>query len=488
LAWLMLMLIVSALTGEGEYLIKPGDTLNIKILYKEDLSGSVKVSAGGYIVLPYPIGALKVEGLSADKVASMIADRLKEFVVNPSVFVSVTPAETFRVHVLGEVNSPSFLDVPEGTRLQEAITLAGGFTPEADLRHIKLTREDEGKMEFDFTTFIEKSDLTCNPLLKPGDTIIVPRMSEEEILKQQVVVIGAVSSPGVLRTTKAGRLTEILTKAGGVSPEADLENLTIIRKISKGEYSWIKVNLTEFLEGSKPDANPLILPGDLIFVPMKEIEKPIRVNVVGQVKNPASYPVSQGGRVFDAIYMAGGFSEDADITRVTIIQANPDRGIERANISLYLMTGDPKYNPKLEDGDTVFVPMAEGAKKIPPVQTAFYKSIRISIIGEVNLPGVYQISSNSSLLDVLKLAGGPTKDADLKRIMLIREKAEPQEKVDMEKVLTEGKFELMPQLQNNDTIFVPKIKEKPNIWRIAVSFAADISTILTLYLLILKAK
>jgi len=313
-------------------------------------------------------------------------------------------------------------------------------------------------------------------------------MSEEEILKQQVVVIGAVSSPGVLRTTKAGRLTEILTKAGGVSPEADLENLTIIRKISKGEYSWIKVNLTEFLEGSKPDANPLILPGDLIFVPMKEIEKPIRVNVVGQVKNPASYPVSQGGRVFDAIYMAGGFSEDADITRVTIIQANPDRGIERANISLYLMTGDPKYNPKLEDGDTVFVPMAEGAKKIPPVQTAFYKSIRISIIGEVNLPGVYQISSNSSLLDVLKLAGGPTKDADLKRIMLIREKAEPQEKVDMEKVLTEGKFELMPQLQNNDTIFVPKIKEKPNIWRIAVSFAADISTILTLYLLILKAK
>ncbi len=130
--------------------------------------------------------------------------------------------------------------------------------------------------------------------------------------------------------------------------------------------------------------------------------------------------------------------------------------------------------------------MSEGAKRIPAIHTTFFESIRVSIIGEVGSPNTYQVSSESSVLDVLKLAGGPTADADLRRVTVIREQTEQEQrlKIDLEKVLTEGDFKLLPSLQEDDTIFVPKMKPKRNIWGTIVRMAAEVSTIVIAYLLI----
>jgi protein involved in polysaccharide export with SLBB domain len=97
----------------------------------------------------------------------------------------------------------------------------------------------------------------------------------------------------------------------------------------------------------------------------------------------------------------------------------------------------------------------------------------------VHQPNTYQVSSDSNLLDILRLAGGPTTDADLKRVMILREKTEKEQRliVDLEKVLQEGELKLLPPLLTDDTIFVPKVKPSRNIWGIIVKTAADVSTI-----------
>jgi len=157
------------------------------------------------------------------------------------------------------------------------------------------------------------------------------------------------------------------------------------------------------------------------------------------------------------------------------------------NVKEYLVSGDERYNPPLAKGDTIFIPMSEGAKRIPAVHTAFFPSIRVTIIGEIARPDIYQVSREASVLDVLKLAGGPTSDADLERVMVIREKSGEGQKrlnIDLEKVLTEGEFQLLLPLQQDDTIFVPRSKPKRNIWGTVVRFAADISTIALAYLLV----
>ena len=493
---LIFILLASAASAQ-EYTISPGDTINITVWERESLSGSVVVDANGYISLPSPIGSVKVNGLTATEISRILTERLKEYVRNPTVFVSVTPAQGFRVHVLGEVQSPNFYQVPEGTSIQEVITRAGGFTQLADIRHIRLIRGEKNAAEddriqertIDFSQFVENGVLTANPVLEQNDVLIVPRLSKAERAGQIVTVIGAVNSRGTFPLEEPTPLIEVLVLAGWPSDVADTKNVSILN-ISDNKNSWKRVDLKSFLADGTASANPKVSPGEIVFVPRLEIEEQKRtfpVNVVGQVKQAGVYPVTAGTRLFDSIYMAGGITDDAALERVSIIHENPQSPTKvEMDIKKYLVMGDLSQNPQLAEGDTVIVPVSEDVKIVPEIHTTFAPSIRVSIMGEVATPGAYRVSPESSILDVLKLAGGPTADADLKRLTVIREQTEVEQrlKVDLEKVLTEGEFGLMPPLQKDDNIFVPKARPKREIWRTVVRTAADIATIAIAYYLI----
>jgi len=499
--------------AQEEYTVKPGDIITVTVLERQTLSGVVTVGSDGNITLPSPVGTVKVSGLTVKQISDLITECLKRYIKNPTVFVSVTPAEGFTVHVLGEVNSPNFIIVPEGTSLQEGITRAGGLTELADLKHIRLIRKEKEAADeaadapsarrlrpdadrteavtettIDFSQFVEKIDLTANPTLKADDVIIIPRLSWSERSMQTITVIGAVARAGTFNIEKPLPLIEVLKLAGGASDEADLQNLSILR-FSDGKYSWQKVNFKGFLAGDESAANPNISPGDTVFVPRMESkeEHTFLVNVAGQVVSSGAYPVTDETRLFDAIFMAGGFASDADIDKVTIIHQTPKSPVKtEVNVRNYLLTGDEKYNPPLAKGDTIFIPIAEYAKEVPLINTPFSPSARVAIIGEVTTPNTYQVSTKATVLDVLKLAGGPTSEADLKRVTIIREKPEEEKrlKIDLEKVLTEGEFKLLPPILADDTIFVPKLKPEKRIWRTFMQIVADVSTLVLLYLLV----
>ena len=479
-----------------EYTVKPGDLITVTVWERQTLSGTVTVDTNGNITLPMPIGSVKVAGLTAKQISDLLTERLKEYMVNPTVFVSISPAEGFTVHVLGEVQSPDFIKVPDGTTVQEAITRAGGFTPLADKKHIQLIRKEkdvDGKeiiLEsiIDFSQFQEFTDRTANPTLKPDDVLIIPRLPKDQRPKS-VNVIGAVAKPGTFDLEEPLPLIEVLALAGGPSDLAVLKDVSILT-ISNGNYSWTKVNFEGFLTGEDETANPNVSPGETVFVPKEPKEERFMVNVVGQVVRPGAYTVTDKSQLFDAIYQAGGFVDEAAIDKVTIIHPHPQSPVkEQVNVKEYLISGDEKYNPPLAEGETIFVPMSEGAKRIPSVHTAFFESMRVTIIGEVARPDMYQVSSSVSVLDVLKLAGGPTSNADLERVTIIREtlkkdEEQQQQTIDLEKVLTEGQFQLLPKLKADDTIFFPRMKPKRNIWGTIVSVARDVSTIVIAYLLI----
>jgi len=494
--------------------------LIISVWGQQSLSSSVTIGPSGHISLPPPIGALKVAGLTTTKIAALLEERLKAYIRNPIVFVSVQPAEGFIVHILGEVRIPNFYTVPEGTSLQELITRAGGLTELADIKRVRLYRKElssEGANQqeriqrqiIDYSQFLEKANMIANPTLKSQDVVLIPRLSREERAAQTVSVLGAVQIPGVHPLSEPLPLIEIIALAKGTTEDSDLSKVSILNS-EGGKYVWNHVSFKDFLSGLAPNANPMVSPGEIVYVPRRELEekRTFLVNVVGQVKDSGVFPVTEGARLFDAIYLAGGFVDEASIERVTLIHSKFQNPIKReVNIKNYLMTGSMEGNPILTDGDTVFVPMEESAKRIPSIHTPFFKSIRISVMGQVARPDDYQISVDANLLDILKLAGGPSGDADLKRVMIIREApkagsgvggteprlyrqkaagfiGEQRLEVDLEKVFEEGELKLLPELHANDTIFVPKVKPKRNIWGTIVRFAADVSTIAIAYLLI----
>ena len=495
-----------AVAQEEEYTAKPDDLITVTVWERQTLSGTVKVANNGNITLPMPIGSVKVAGLTATQISNLLTERLKEYMVNPTVFVSISPAEGFTVHVLGEVQLPNFIKVPDDTTLQEVITRAGGFTPLADKKHIQLIRKEKDadqkeiilESTIDFSQFQEFTDRANNPTLKPDDVLIIPRLPKSERLKY-VNVIGAVANPGTFDLEEPMPLVEVLALAGGPSDIAVLKDVSILTisngpdsrdPAKRGNYSWTKVNFEGFLTGEDETANPNVSPGETVFVPKEPKEERFMVNVVGQVVRPGAYTVTDKSQLFDAIYQAGGFVDEAAIDKVTIIHPHPQSPVkEQVNVKEYLISGDEKYNPPLAEGETIFVPMSEGAKRIPSVHTAFFESMRVTIIGEVAKPDIYQVSSEASVLDILKLAGGPTSYADLERVTIIREtlkkdEEQQQQTIDLETVLTEGKFQLLPKLKQDDTIFVPRVKPERNIWGTIVGIARDISTIALAYLLI----
>ena len=468
-----------------EYTAQVGDTITVTVREREQLSGSQRVNANGQIMLPKPIESVTVLGLTANQITELVIERLKETIVEPNVFVSISPTLRFTVHITGEVQAPNTLEVMVGTSLQAAITKAGSFTTLSDKKHIKIIRKDVKQRDtvheliIDFTQFQENGDQSSNPPLKAGDVVIVPRLPKSE--RPVIMVIGAVNQPGAISIEEPLSLVEALAHAGGPSTNADLKNLSILHP--EGDtYSRKQLNLEGFLTGVDPSSNPTVSSGEVIFVPNKQPNQET-VNVVGAIIKPGTHPVYKGGRLFDAIYAAGGFTDRAAVDRVTIIRSsNPGSQKIEVNITNYLKTGDLKSNPPLQAGDTVFVPIQkEMTKSVSGIQAAFVESMHVTIIGEVKIPDTYQVFKASTILDVLNLAGGPTQQADLERVTIIRESIQMQ--VDLEKVLQEGKLQSLPPLQANDTIRVPG-RRKASTFRNVLGIARDAASIVTVYLIL----
>jgi len=114
--------------------------------------------------------------------------------------------------------------------------------------------------------------------------------------------------------------------------------------------------------------------------------------------------------------------------------------------------------------------------------------MRVSIIGEVSKSGEYQVSTKSNILDIIKIAGGYTDSADIKKVTVIQESSESgkgksMQTVNIQKILTNGEFQLLPELVSGDTIFIPR-KPEGNVWNTIVRISSQISTIAVAFFVI----
>ena len=480
---------------QREYTVGPGDTLFIVVWGEDSLSGVVYVGPDGTISMPQPLGILNVSGLTAAQIQDLLTVRLAEYLKNPRVTVSIRALEGFPVHIIGQVKAPAYYKVIDNTTLQELITSAQGITELADLKHVRLFRTDEeGKTqerEIDFSLFVKQNDLSENPILKENDVVFIPRITRTERTKSLVTVLGSVTKPGAYELEEGLPLLDVLNLAGGSTPLADLRKIWLLEP-NQDSYAPKEISLDDYLTGKDLDANPIVYQGAAIFVETTQLpeEPTFPVNVVGQIQKPGSYKVTEKTRLADVLFMAGGFSQGAKIDKVTVIHNTPHspKSVE-VDVTKYLKTGDMESNPPVFEGDTIIVSLNEKAKMIPTIQTIFSPSMTINVIGEVRRPDTYDLSQTTNFWEAIIVAGGPTTDADLKRAMLIQGTEDGQNRIeiDLEEVLTEGQFSLMPPLNSGDTIFIPKQKEA-GIWKQIVSVARDVSTIGLAVLLILGRR
>ncbi len=162
----------------SDYVIGPGDVLQISVWKNDTLSRVVPVRPDGKISMPL-LHDVSAAGLTAMQLRDKISRALAEFLPNPEVAVAVTDVRSMRVSVLGEVQKPGVLELRGTTTILEAIAMAGGFRDFASPSKITVIRTDAGgqtqKIRFNYNRAVSNgSSDEKNLVLKPGDVVVVP--------------------------------------------------------------------------------------------------------------------------------------------------------------------------------------------------------------------------------------------------------------------------------------------------------------------------
>jgi polysaccharide export outer membrane protein len=167
---------VGQATVSANYVIGPEDSLQISVWKEPSLSAAtLPVRPDGKITLPL-VGDMPAAGFTPMQLAADITNRLKQFVTDPTVDVTVLAVNSKRVFLIGEVGHVGPLAISPGMTILQAIATAGGLTPYANKKHIYILRGEPGKQEkipFDYTKAVKKGDMQGLALV-PGDTIVVP--------------------------------------------------------------------------------------------------------------------------------------------------------------------------------------------------------------------------------------------------------------------------------------------------------------------------
>ena len=130
----------SKLELPDNYPIRAGDKLNIQVYREKDLTGIFTVDLSGNISYPL-LGEVHVQGLSLEDLRKYLINRLgKDYLVNPQLQVDLDKSLNKSVSILGQVQKPGNYDFAPDMTLVRLISEAGGFTPIAAPKHVKITR------------------------------------------------------------------------------------------------------------------------------------------------------------------------------------------------------------------------------------------------------------------------------------------------------------------------------------------------------------
>jgi polysaccharide biosynthesis/export protein len=162
----------------GRYRLTPGDVLEVKFPFVAELSQTVTVQPDGYITLK-DVPDLRVQGKTVAQVKADVLAAYQPFVRDPVVTVMLTQFEKPYFVANGEIGTPGRYELRGATTLTQALAFAGGVKRGADLSDVVLFRrygQDQIEVKrVDVKRMFAKHDLSEDPLLRPGDMILVTR-------------------------------------------------------------------------------------------------------------------------------------------------------------------------------------------------------------------------------------------------------------------------------------------------------------------------
>lgn len=189
----------SQLAGsEDQYVIRPGDEIEILVWEQPSFNTLTTVSRLGTIAVPL-VGELMVAGLTQDELKRDLEGKLAEFIKGEiNLTISIRNTDILIVSVLGKVARPDNYPVVDQTSIFRIISTAGGLTEDANLKKVKLYRQTgpEDYVTLDLLEYLESGQMNSPAILvRPGDIVYVPRKENavrdmSEFLRDVIILFG----------------------------------------------------------------------------------------------------------------------------------------------------------------------------------------------------------------------------------------------------------------------------------------------------------
>jgi len=313
-----------------------------------------------------------------------------------------------QVTVDGMVRRPAVYELHGENSLAEVLELAGGILPTATLRHVEVQRVEVHEKRTMLALDLPSGG-DADAVQKQLDSFTIHDGDEVHIFpiapynEDAVYVQGHVLRPGRYSYKQGMKLSDLIGSYKDLLPEPAPHYAEIVR-LNAPDFrpSVESFDLSAAL--GNPASAPELQPLDTVRIFSRyDFEPAPEIWVGGEVRVPGKYRTSGQVRLKDAVFLAGGVTQDASLDSAQLFRTQPDGTMKILSVNLSgALAGNPSHDVLLDPRDRLIV-HRNAAKVDPP--TVYVK-------GEVAKPGRYPLTTNMHVEDLVRVAGGLKKSAD----------------------------------------------------------------------------
>ena len=336
--------------------------------------------------------------------------------------VVIVPAYDILVKIDGKVKRPMRFEMKKDENLSTLISYAGGFDADAYTRSLRVVRQNGQEYEVNTVKDLDYSVYK----MRNGDVV-----TAEAILNRftnKLEIRGAVYRPGIYQLNgKLNTVRELVNEAQGLTGDAFLNRAVLYRQCEDLTTEVIPVDIKAIMDGTSQ--NIILAKNDILYIPsIHDLEDRGDVVIHGEVAKPDSYPYADNMTLEDLIIQAGGLREAASVVRVDVSRRirNPHSTADNDTIGRtytfslkegFVVDGTPGF--VLQPYDEVYVRRSPG----------YQAQQNVVVEGEILFEGSYAMTSREERLsDLIRKAGGSTKNAYLRGAKLTRVATEGEKK------------------------------------------------------------
>lgn len=420
------------------YVLGAYDEVIVDVSGLYDSSSKLKITPEGYIRIPN-VGPVKVAGKTIEEATNIIKAQASKIYPGLNdgqtrINISLGNIRSIQVAIIGNVVKPGTYTLPSLATAFNALYACGGPTETGSMRMVKVIRNGKKIAEIDLYKFLTDGILDNNVMLHDGDVVKV------EPYHSRVTLRGALKITGRFEGKDGETLSNMIRYAGGFTDSAYTQIATVIRTTVKGK-SVQDVKLADY-----PTFK--IQAGDDIFFSVQQEIFTNKIEITGAVKRPGVYGLEEGLTVSALIKKADGLKEDAFLNMALINRKRADKVPEIINFRLGDVLSGKVPDILLQRDDKVEITSVLEQRN----------KLKVTVSGEVKIPGEYNLVENMTVADLIMKAKGFTEAASTDSVELIRTIKNENELIASDQKSVTMKFRIDKDLNLTDSAALFKLE------------------------------